>query len=242
MPKVIMELRNVSKIYNLGSVRVKALDGINLQVEEGDVMVILGPSGSGKSTLLNMFSAMDRPTRGSIYLEGTNLASMSDGQMSKVRRDKIGFIFQSFNLLHTMSAIENVLVPVSAWGAKKKLARKRAKALLTLVGLGGRMDHRPVQMSGGEQQRVAIARALINNPLIILADEPTGNVDSKTSEEVITMLRRLNQQHGQTIVMVTHDIGLADIATVIVRLKDGRIVDIERRSRVSISGAVAARA
>jgi ABC-type lipoprotein export system ATPase subunit len=230
MPDVVMELRNVAKIYDLGSVKVRALDGIDLTVERGDVMVILGPSGSGKSTLLNMLGALDRPTKGRILFEGTSLARLSEGGLSKIRRERIGFVFQSFNLLPILSAVENVMLPLSPARGDKRRLRKRAEALLTSVGLEGRMHHRPSQMSGGEQQRVAIARSLINDPSILLADEPTGNVDSKTSEEIIALLRGVNRERGQTLIIVTHDTRLTAIATRIVRLLDGKVVEDQRRT------------
>ena len=231
MANVLMELRNVTKAYHLGSVGLNALNGVNLKIERGDAVVIFGPSGSGKSTLLNMLGALDRPTRGSIFLEGINLARLSDGGLSKIRRERIGFIFQTFNLIPTLTALENVMLPVTPVERDKTKLRRRAKALLAGVDLAGRMDHRPSQMSGGEQQRVAIARALINNPSIILADEPTGNVDSKTSEDIMTLLSRLNREQGQTLIIVTHDAQITKIASRIVRLLDGRVVEDQRFAR-----------
>jgi ABC-type lipoprotein export system ATPase subunit len=231
MTNVLMEIRNVTKTYHLGSVEVNALNGVNLRIERGDAVVILGPSGSGKSTLLNMLGALDRPTKGSIYFEGTSLARLSDGGLSKIRRERIGFVFQTFNLIPTLTALENVMLPVTPVERDKTKLRKRAKALLAGVDLAGRMEHRPSQLSGGEQQRVAIARAFINNPSIILADEPTGNVDSKTSEDIITLLSRLNKEQGQTLIIVTHDVQITKIASRIVRLLDGRVVEDQRFAR-----------
>lgn len=231
MTNVLMELRNVTKTYHLGSVDVNALNGVNLRIERGDAVVILGPSGSGKSTLLNMLGALDRPTKGSILFEGTSLAQLSDGGLSKIRRDSIGFVFQTFNLIPTLTALENVMLPVTPVERDKTKLRRRAKALLAGVDLAGRMEHRPSQLSGGEQQRVAIARAFINNPSIILADEPTGNVDSKTSEDIITLLARLNEEQGQTLIIVTHDVQITKIASRIVRLLDGRVAEDQRFAR-----------
>jgi putative ABC transport system ATP-binding protein len=231
MTDVLMELRNVTKTYHLGPVDVNALNGVNLRIDRGDAVVILGPSGSGKSTLLNMLGALDKPTKGSILFEGTSLARLSDGGLSKIRRDSIGFVFQTFNLIPTLTALENVMLPLTPVERDKTKLRRRAKALLAGVDLAGRMEHRPSQMSGGEQQRVAIARAFINNPSIILADEPTGNVDSKTSEDIITLLSRLNKEQGQTLIIVTHDVQITKIASRIVRLLDGRVVEDQRFAR-----------
>ena len=225
MHEVALELRDVSKIYKLGTVQVKALDNVNLQIQTRDFVAILGPSGSGKSTLLNLLGALDRPTKGSILLEGTNLARMSDGQLSKIRRYKIGFIFQSFNLIPTLSAVENVMVPLTPVAGDGGRLRKKAEQLLETVGLAKRMHHRPTELSGGEQQRVAIARSLIGNPVIILADEPTGNVDSKTGEEIMELMTSLNREHGQTFIVVSHDPRIKNVAARVVYLRDGQIVD-----------------
>ena len=225
MHEVALELRDVSKIYRLGTVQVKALDNVNLQIQTRDFVAILGPSGSGKSTLLNLLGALDRPTKGSILLEGTNLARMSDGQLSKIRRYKIGFIFQSFNLIPTLSAVENVMVPLTPVAGDGGRLRKKAEQLLDTVGLAKRMHHRPTELSGGEQQRVAIARSLIGNPVIILADEPTGNVDSKTGEEIMELMSSLNREQGQTFIVVSHDPRIKNVAARVVYLRDGQIVD-----------------
>ena len=233
MPEVLMELRNVAKFYQIGVVEVRALNGVSLKIERGDIAVILGPSGSGKSTLLNMLGALDRPTSGSIFLEGISLARLSEGGLCKVRREKIGFIFQSFNLIPTLSAVENVMLPLTPVENNSMRLRKRAKGLLGMVGLAERMEHRPTQMSGGEQQRVAIARALINNPSIVLADEPTGNVDTKTSEEITALMQRLNQERGQTFIIVTHDTSVTRIASRVIHLRDGRVV---REDRMNAGG------
>jgi len=225
MHDVLMELRDIYKIYKLGEVKVKALNGVTLRIERGDAVVILGPSGSGKSTLLNMLGALDRPTKGGIFLEGTSLARLSDGGLSKIRREKIGFVFQSFNLIPTLNAVENVMLPLTPVARDKAKLRKKANALLAKVGLAGRTDHRPTELSGGEQQRVAIARALINDPAIVLADEPTGNVDSKTSADIMALMSTLNKERGQTLIIVTHDTQLTKIGTRIVRLLDGRVIE-----------------
>lgn len=225
MHDVLMELRDIYKIYKLGEVKVKALNGVTLRIERGDAVVILGPSGSGKSTLLNMLGALDRPTKGGIFLEGTSLARLSDGGLSKIRREKIGFVFQSFNLIPTLNAVENVMLPLTPVARDKAKLRKKANALLAKVGLAGRTDHRPTELSGGEQQRVAVARALINDPAIVLADEPTGNVDSKTSADIMALMSTLNKERGQTLIIVTHDTQLTKIGTRIVRLLDGRVIE-----------------
>jgi len=223
--EVMLAIKDVSKIYKLGAVRVNALDNVNLELRQHDFLTILGPSGSGKSTMLNMLGALDRPTKGSILLQGTNLAKLSDDELSKIRRYKIGFIFQFFNLIPTMNAIENVMMPVSLVVKDKSKLKRKAEALLAEVGLAKRMNHRPTELSGGEQQRVAIARSLISDPVIILADEPTGNVDSVTGEEIIGLMSKLNKEQGQTFVVVSHDTRITTISNRVIHIRDGRIAE-----------------
>jgi putative ABC transport system ATP-binding protein len=221
----MLEAKDVTKIYPLGGIEVKALDNINLRIERGDFLAILGPSGSGKSTLLNLLGALDRPTRGSITLDGIDLARLPDVELSKIRRYKIGFVFQFFNLIPTLSALENITIPMSPVEKNRSKIREKAKELLENMGLGERINHHPSELSGGEQQRVALARALINNPLIILADEPTGNVDSKTGEEIIGLMTKLNQETEQAFVVVSHDPLITRRANKVIHLRDGRIVE-----------------
>ncbi|MCD6449730.1 MAG: ABC transporter ATP-binding protein [Thermotogaceae bacterium] len=222
----LIEIRNVTKIYDLGDVKVNALRGINLEIKEGEILVIMGPSGSGKSTLLNLLGLLDKPTSGKIILAGKDVSSMNDNELAKMRNRFIGFIFQQFNLLPRMNAIENVELPMVYAGIPKKERTKRAKELLEKMGLENRMHHLPSQLSGGQQQRVAIARALANSPKLILADEPTGNLDSRSGDMIINILKELNKQ-GMTIVVVTHDSEIAKIGDRIVHIKDGKIHEIE---------------
>jgi len=221
----MVEVKDLTKIYQLGQVKVKALDNVNMRIERGDFLAIVGPSGSGKSTLLNLIGALDRPTRGSVILDGVDLAKLSDGKLSKIRRYKIGFVFQFFNLIPTLSALENVMIPLSPIERDKAKLREKAKGLLETIGLAERINHRPAELSGGEQQRVAIARALINDPLLVLADEPTGNVDSQTGEELIGLMSKLNKEEGQTFVIVSHDPSVAKRANRVIHLRDGRIAE-----------------
>jgi ABC-type lipoprotein export system ATPase subunit len=221
----LIELRDIWKIYDLGEVQVEALREANLTIEEGEYVALIGPSGSGKSTLMNTLGCLDRPTRGSYQLAGEEVAIMSRDQRAKLRNQRLGFVFQNFNLLARTSALENVELPLLyARGMPARERRKRAIDKLTLVGLAERLDHHPSQLSGGQQQRVAIARALVNQPSILLADEPTGNLDSKTSREVIALFHQLNEQEGLTVILVTHDQEVARHARRNIVLRDGRIV------------------
>ncbi len=221
---VIIKLDNVWKIYQLGDVSVNALRGLSLEIKEGEFIAIQGPSGSGKSTAMNMVGCLDIPSRGKIYLDGKDVSQLTESRLAQIRGKKIGFIFQQFNLINTLSALENVMLPMVFQGVQKERRFARAKELLTMVDLGERMHHRPNELSGGQQQRVAIARALTNDPDVVLADEPTGNLDSKTGANVMDFLQQLHKKEKKTIVMVTHDSVLAKRAQRIKYLKDGAIV------------------
>src|SRR5580704_3953499 len=223
MKAPIARVNNLVKNYYLESVTVQALRGVTLEFAEGDFIALMGPSGSGKSTLLNLLGCLDRPSSGDYYLGDQNVATMDDDQLSDVRSRYIGFIFQSYNLLAQYTVVENIEIPLLYQGARlNSKARERCIALAEMVGLGNRLDHRPMQLSGGQQQRVAIARALVNDPHVILADEPTGNLDSKTSDEIMALLSELNRA-GKTIIMVTHENDIAAWARRVVRMRDGRI-------------------
>ncbi len=224
MKKPIIELRRVWKTYKMGENLVHALRGIDLDVRQGEFLAIQGPSGSGKSTAMNLVGCLDIPTRGEIYLDGQNIGKLHESDLAQIRGRKIGFIFQKFNLIETLTAFENVMLPMTFQGIPENERRKRAVKLLTQFGLGERMHHKPNELSGGQQQRVAIARALAVDPEVILADEPTGNLDSKTGHEVIDFLKMINKKDGKTIVMVTHEDSLAKHADRIVYLKDGLTV------------------
>jgi len=219
----IIRVENVRKIYRMGETEVRALDGVSLTVEEGEFLIVMGPSGSGKTTLLHLMGCLDKPTEGEIYIASTPVSKLSDAQLAKVRNKMIGFVFQQFNLLSRLTALENVELPMIYAGVPKSLRRKRAKELLELVGLGDRLHHRPTQLSGGQMQRVAIARALANDPVVLLADEPTGNLDSKSGEEILKIFSELNER-GQTVVIVTHDPEVAKQGDRIIRMRDGKIV------------------
>ena len=221
----LIEIRDVCKIYDLGEVRVDALKDAQLTIEQGEYVALIGPSGSGKSTLMNTLGCLDRPTSGSYKLAGEEIATMSNDDRARIRNQRIGFVFQNFNLLSRTSALENVELPLLyTHGITASERHRRAIEKLELVGLGNRLDHHPSQLSGGQQQRVAIARALINEPAILMGDEPTGNLDSKTSREVIGLFRELNEKSGITVILVTHDVHIAKNAKRVVVLRDGGIV------------------
>ena len=221
----LIELHDVWKIYDLGEVKVEALKAATLAIEQGEYIALVGPSGSGKSTLMNTLGCLDRPTRGNYRLAGEEVATMSRDQRARIRNQRLGFVFQNFNLLARTSALENVELPLLySRGISARERRRRAIDKLTLVRLADRLDHHPSQLSGGQQQRVAIARALVNEPSILMADEPTGNLDSKTSREVIAMFRQLNEKQGLTVILVTHDQDVARNAKRIVVLRDGYVV------------------
>ncbi len=224
MKKEVIRLKDVAKIYRIGDENtVRAVDGISLEVREGDFVAIMGPSGSGKSTSMNLVGNLDIPTKGDIYLDGQNIAHMEESDLAQIRGKRVGFIFQQFNLIPNLTAKENVMLPMMFQGHSIEERLDRAEKLLMEVDLSDRMDHYPNQLSGGQQQRVAIARALSNDPEVILADEPTGNLDTKTGDKVINFLEKLNKE-GKTIIMVTHDTDLVKHADIVYWLKDGKIV------------------
>jgi putative ABC transport system ATP-binding protein len=225
---VMIELLQVSKLFQ-GKRNVTALDGIELCIGKGELVSIVGPSGSGKSTMLNLIGGLDRPTSGQVRVDGAVLNDLSDDDLTKVRRDKIGFIFQFFNLLPTLSAIENVSLPLHLRGWPRARTATRARELLDAVGLGARVDHLPDELSGGERQRVAIARALSVDPPIILGDEPTGNLDTRTGAEILSLIQDLHARLGTTVVIVTHDVSVSESCSRSVHMRDGRIVEDVRR-------------
>jgi putative ABC transport system ATP-binding protein len=234
----VLQVVDLVKYYYLESVTVRALQGVTLTVAEGDFVALMGPSGSGKSTLLNLLGCLDRPTSGNYYLGDQDVSEMDDDQLSEIRSRYLGFIFQSYNLLAAYTVVENIEVPLLYQGIRLTAeTRQHCVRLAGLVGLGDRLDHRPMQLSGGQQQRVAIARALVNDPHVILADEPTGNLDSRTSEEIMQLLTRLNQM-GKSIIMVTHENDIAAWARRVVRMRDGVIESDERNLQVrELTGA-----
>jgi putative ABC transport system ATP-binding protein len=223
----MIEVVEATKVYRRGRTEVQALAGVSLRVPRGQFLSVMGPSGSGKSTLLNLLGALDVPSGGQLRIDGHELSRMGDEELSRFRRERLGFIFQFFNLLPTLTALENVMLPGLLSGRPQAQLRARAVELLETVGLGGRTHHRPDELSGGEMQRVAVARALLSEPAVLLADEPTGNLDSRTGVEVLRLLREATQVRGLTVVMVTHDLNAAAVGDRILRLADGRIVGDE---------------
>ena len=224
MTKYIIRIEDVWKVYKMGEVEVEALRGMNFKVRKGEFVAIMGPSGSGKSTAVNMIGSLDVPTRGKVFLENKDISKMDESKLAQLRGRKIGFIFQQFNLIQTLTAKENIMLPMVFQGIPTAKRKKRAEHLLKMMGLEDRMDHRPTELSGGQQQRVAIARALSNNPEVIIADEPTGNLDSKTGKSVINFLKQLHKKQGKTIIIVTHDKYVANFAQRVEHLKDGIIL------------------
>ena len=220
--KSIVRIEELTKIYDLGEVKVPALVGVSVDIKEGSYVAIMGPSGSGKSTMLNILGCLDQPTSGQYFLGEQDVSLMNDSTLSEVRGQRIGFIFQSYNLIPQLDVVENINVPLFYQGKQLSSYRKHCEELADLVGLGDRLDHRPLQLSGGQQQRVAVARSLVNDPLMILADEPTGNLDSKTSLEILDLLGKLHAD-GKTIIMVTHDEEVAERADRVIRLMDGLV-------------------
>lgn len=225
----LIDVRNVYKIYNPGENQVNALDGVSLTIDEGEFVAIIGQSGSGKSTLMNMLGLLDVPTSGEYYINGRLVEDLTDDEMSEIRNKQIGFIFQGFNLISSLNALENVELPLVYRGVSKTERRELSVAALEKVGLKERMHHLPAALSGGQQQRVAIGRALINNPALLLADEPTGNLDSENSREIIALLRKFNKEFNQTVIMITHDEKIALSADRIIAIEDGKITRDEVR-------------
>ena len=231
--KVAISVKNLYKIYRVGEMKVRALDGVDFEIYKGEFVAIVGTSGSGKSTLLNMLAGLEKPTRGEIEIGSTHIEKMTEKQLVTFRREKVGFIFQSYNLLNTMNAVENVALPLSFRGVSKRNRLKQARKFMDLVGVGDQAGHMPNQMSGGQQQRVGIARALVVNPQIIFADEPTGNLDSRTTMEVLRLMQKIVREQGQTLIMVTHDNNLASYADRRIRIVDGKIVGMETGGRLA---------
>jgi len=229
--KTLLDVHDVKKAYRMGKVLVPALRGVSFDAEEGEFLTIFGPSGSGKSTLLHLVGGLDRPDEGEILIDGSNILKLSDDKLAELRLTKIGFVFQFFNLLPRLTALKNVVLPLTIAGVPEKEALEQAKEILRLVGLEARTNHRPSELSGGEQQRVAMARALVNSPKIVLADEPTGNLDTKTGWEIVQLMRKLNEDKRQTFVVVTHDPHIAEAADRIIYLKDGLIEGIKEAPR-----------
>jgi len=223
----LVRLKDIKKTYLMGKVPVNALRGLDLEIADGEMVAIMGPSGSGKTTLLNVIGLLDTPSVGSYKLEGDEVAKLSDRRRSQLRNKRFGFVFQVYNLLPRLTAVENVMIPLIYGGVKKRERRPRSEAAMEAVGLKDRMRHRPSELSGGEQQRVAIARALVNEPSVILADEPTGNLDSKSGATIIDLIQQLHQERQVTVVLITHDAGIASRAERIVQLRDGQVSDGE---------------
>ena len=228
--KTLIDIKNVWKTYTMGETKVHALRGLNLTVKRGEFLAVMGPSGSGKSTAMNMIGVLDRPSSGTIKLEGKDINRFSESRLAQIRGQKIGFIFQKFNLINTLTAKENVMLPLMFQRTSEEKRQRKAEELLELVDLGNRMDHKPSELSGGQQQRVAIARALAVDPEVILADEPTGNLDSTTGDTVMDFLRKLHDKEGKTIIMVTHDEEVAQFADRVEHLRDGQIVKTSNKN------------
>lgn len=224
----MIEMKNVSKIYNMGKEKVIALDDVSLKINKGEFVAIVGPSGSGKSTLMHIVGGLDSPTNGHISIEGNDISKLKDKKLSKYRNEKIGFVFQAFNLENSQTALENVMMPLIFAGVSKKERKERAKKALEIVGLSNLEKHKPNEMSGGQRQRVSIARALVNNPQIVFADEPTGNLDSKSGESIMSLFHEIND-NGFTVIMVTHNPEEANRAKRVIEIKDGRIISDSKK-------------
>ncbi len=232
--KVIIEVEDLYKIYKVGNNKVPALNGVSFKVYEGELIAIVGTSGSGKSTLLNMLAGLEKPSKGKIQIDGKRIDKLNENQLVKFRGERVGFIFQSFNLLGNMNALENVALPLTFKGVHKADRTKKAKAMMKLVGLSEHRQHMPNQMSGGQQQRVGVARALVVNPSIVFADEPTGNLDSNTTKDILELMRNVVNEQNKTLVMVTHDRNLAQVADRVIHIRDGKIKKIEINERKEI--------
>lgn len=226
MSEWVVDARDLTKVYQMGEVEVHALRGLSLKIRQGEVIAIMGPSGSGKSTLMNMLGCLDRPTSGEYLLDGENVSQMSDNQLADIRNRKVGFVFQSFNLLPRSTALTNVELPLRYSRSNGRDRHKLAKEALVSVGLEDRISHRPNELSGGQQQRVAIARAIVNRPSIIMADEPTGNLDTRSGDEIMELLLNLNKERGTTLIVVTHDPEIAEQTQRVVTILDGRVVEV----------------
>ena len=224
MDNQVIVTKDLTKVYKMGEVEVHALRGVSFNIRRGEVVAIMGPSGSGKSTVMNILGCLDRPSSGEYYLDGARVSELSDDQLALIRNQKVGFVFQSFMLLPRQTALANVELPMRYAGVGRERSA-RAKAILELVGLGTRIHHRPTELSGGQQQRVAVARALVNNPAILMADEPTGNLDSISGQEIMQLLLRLNEERGTTVIVITHDPRIAEQTQRVLRLHDGRLRD-----------------
>ncbi len=222
MGDLVVDARNITKVYTMGDVQVHALRGLSIQIVEGEVIAVMGPSGSGKSTLMNILGCLDRPTSGEYYLDGESVADLGNDQLADIRNRKVGFVFQSFNLLPRATALANVELPLR-YARNGKNRRRRAREALESVGLADRISHRPSELSGGEQQRVAIARALVNEPSIVMADEPTGNLDTKSGDEVMEILLKMNEERDTTLIIVTHDPEIAAYTQRVVNIRDGKV-------------------
>ena len=231
----IVRVTKVTKTFKLGKIDVQALKGIDLQISKGDYISIMGPSGSGKSTLFNMIGGLDKPSSGKVFIDEVDIAQLDAYELAWLRCRKIGYIFQTFNIIQVMTALENVTLPMVFAGLNNDTAVEKGMQLLDLVGLGDRFSHKPFELSGGQQQRVAVARALANDPAIILADEPTGNLDLTTGEEIIALLKRLSQERGVTVISATHDFKMLNVSDRVIWIRDGRVDKIENREELSIS-------
>lgn len=241
--KTIVRVANVTKTFQLGKIAVHALKGVDLEIPTGQYVSIMGPSGSGKSTLFNMIGGLDKPSSGKVFIDEVDISQLDAYELAWLRCRKIGYIFQTFNIIQVMTALENVTLPMTFAGMRSERATEKGMELLELVGLADRFHHKPFELSGGQQQRVAIARALANDPAIILADEPTGNLDLSTGEEIITLLKNLSHERGVTIISATHDIKMLNVSDQVVWIRDGRIDKIESREELTISvGRIDARA
>lgn len=230
--EAIIEVKDAKKVYRVGNERVVALDGVSFTINKGDFCCLLGSSGSGKSTLLNIMAGIEKITSGEVLIKGKKITKMGEHQLAKFRQKYLGFVFQSYNLINSLSALENVELPMIFKEIPKKIRIKKAKEMLEEVGLKERMKHKPTQMSGGQQQRVGIARAFVAKPEVVFADEPTGNLDSKTSREIMTIIKKMATEYNQTIVMVTHDVNIAKYANKIINIHDGKIVSIEQGENI----------
>jgi len=231
----IVRVTDVTKVFKLGKIDVQALKGVDLEIVKGDYISIMGPSGSGKSTLFNMIGGLDKPTTGKVFIDEVDIAQLDAYELAWLRCRKIGYIFQTFNIIQVMTALENVTLPMVFAGLNNDAAVDKGMELLDLVGLGDRFSHKPFELSGGQQQRVAVARALANDPAIILADEPTGNLDLTTGEEIISLLKRLSQERGVTVISATHDFKMLNVSDRVIWIRDGRVDKIEDREELSIS-------